>query len=210
MSAQRTRALDDRREWMGSGGPRGLQILPSGANPTRGGFDSHTFPPPSLRRALAPLAALLIAALLAGPALAVAPRRHRPSPTRATLESLVVPGLGQYRSGQPVRALFALGLESYLVGRAVLEEARARDDDERARTEATSLASANLASAAEHRQSRDSFLFWTVMAHMYNLLDAYVSAHLADVDEEIDDVRRVTWRLEPSADGGDLAVAWAF
>ncbi len=30
---------------MGSGGPRGLQILLSGAKTTRGGFDSHTFPP---------------------------------------------------------------------------------------------------------------------------------------------------------------------
>ena len=33
------------REWIGSGGPRGLQILLSGAKTTRGGFDSHTFPP---------------------------------------------------------------------------------------------------------------------------------------------------------------------
>jgi Family of unknown function (DUF5683) len=30
---------------MGSGGPRGLQILLSGADRVRGGFDSHTFPP---------------------------------------------------------------------------------------------------------------------------------------------------------------------
>ena len=30
---------------MGSGGPRGLQILRSGANSVRGGFDSHAFPP---------------------------------------------------------------------------------------------------------------------------------------------------------------------
>lgn len=30
---------------MGSGGPRGLQILPPDAKNIRGGFDSHTFPP---------------------------------------------------------------------------------------------------------------------------------------------------------------------
>ncbi len=30
---------------MGSGGPRGLQILLSDAKTIRGGFDSHTFPP---------------------------------------------------------------------------------------------------------------------------------------------------------------------
>ena len=33
------------REWTGSGGPRGLQILLPGAKTIRGGFDSHTFPP---------------------------------------------------------------------------------------------------------------------------------------------------------------------
>ncbi len=32
-------------ERMGPGGPRGLQILRSGASRVRGGFDSHTFPP---------------------------------------------------------------------------------------------------------------------------------------------------------------------
>lgn len=45
------------RERMGSGGPRGLQILRSGASRVRGGFDSHAFPPLFL-------AALLGAALL--------------------------------------------------------------------------------------------------------------------------------------------------
>src|SRR5262249_47536719 len=35
----------DFRERMGSGGPRGLQILLPVADRGRGGFDSHTFPP---------------------------------------------------------------------------------------------------------------------------------------------------------------------
>ena len=38
---------------MGSGGPRGLQILRSGASGVRGGFDSHAFPPVFLRLSLA-------------------------------------------------------------------------------------------------------------------------------------------------------------
>src|SRR6267378_4235840 len=33
------------RERLGSGGPRGLQILRSGVKSVRGGFDSHAFPP---------------------------------------------------------------------------------------------------------------------------------------------------------------------
>jgi len=52
------------RERMGSGGPRGLQILRSGANTVRGGFDSHAFPPNIL------VALLLLGWLLAGVATA--------------------------------------------------------------------------------------------------------------------------------------------
>lgn len=47
------------RERMGSGGPRGLQILRSGASRVRGGFDSHAFPP-ILSRSLAALLLLVI------------------------------------------------------------------------------------------------------------------------------------------------------
>ena len=51
---------------MSSGGLRGLQILQSGANPVRGGFDSHTFPP----LAIAVAAAVLV---IGAPALARSP-----------------------------------------------------------------------------------------------------------------------------------------
>jgi len=56
------------RERMGSGGPRGLQILRSDVESVRGGFDSHAFPPPRARRRAA---LLLIGLLLAGGAGAV-------------------------------------------------------------------------------------------------------------------------------------------
>lgn len=52
-----------KRERMGSGGPRGLQILRSGAC-VRGGFDSHAFPP-FFRGALS-VALLALATLCAG------------------------------------------------------------------------------------------------------------------------------------------------
>ena len=57
-----------KRERMGSGGPRGLQILRSGAC-VRGGFDSHAFPPLLLRAlgvALLAMAAGLTGASAAG------------------------------------------------------------------------------------------------------------------------------------------------
>jgi len=161
---------------------------------------------------------LLAAALLApvdaahAAAAATAAVRHPgPSPTRATLESLVLPGLGQYHSGEPVRAALAFGLESYLVARAVVEARRAADDDDRALAAAgTSTEFVALQSASGHRNRRDDYVFWTAIAHMYNLLDAYVAAHLSGVEDEIDDVQRITWQLEPRAGGGDIALTWTF
>src|SRR5437667_11960345 len=63
------------RERLGSGGPRGLQILRSGVESVRGGFDSHAFPPlvarpqrPGVARAAGgAFLALAACALLAGP-----------------------------------------------------------------------------------------------------------------------------------------------
>ena len=66
-------------ERMGSGGPRGLQILVSGTFGVRGGFDSHAFPPSSHHRpgvgmrATRGVVVLLLAALAAGPARAQSP-----------------------------------------------------------------------------------------------------------------------------------------
>ena len=199
------------REWMGSGGPRGLQILPSGANPIRGGFDSHTFPPLARSAALGIVLAAALVAASAGCAGAEAPARRRPSPTRATLESLAVPGLGQIHSGDTVRGLLIFGFESYLVTRAVIEDRKSRGDLERSE-ETTGGESEFWRRGFElHRDRRSDLLFWTAIAHMYNLLDAYVAAHLAGVDEEIDRVQHITWRFEPTADGGgDVSLSWVF
>jgi hypothetical protein len=121
-----------------------------------------------------------------------------------------VPGLGQIRAGEPIRGALVIGLESYLIARVAVEQRRARRDDERAdETEGTPADVFRLA-AADHRDRRSDLLFWTAIAHMYNLIDAYVAAHLSEVDREIDDVHRLTWRMEPRAGGGDLSVTWTF
>jgi len=54
-------------------------------------------------------------------------------------------------------------------------------------------------------------VFWGAIAHMFNMLDAYVAAHLSNVDEEIDAVRRLTFHATPSPSGGEmLALSWHF
>jgi Family of unknown function (DUF5683) len=231
---------------MGSGGPRGLQILQSGAKNIRGGFDSHTFPPQSsIARFVVSIA---VAGVLASaiseraiadmqePAAAPAPDaqadkddagaaqpapppttgpRYRVSPTRATLQSMVVPGLGQYRAGARVRGAVAFALESYLVTRTLIEHDRAGDDRDRAEEAGMAgdvAAESEFAASADlHEERRGELLFWTGIAHMFNMLDAYVAAHLSLVDDEIDSVERLTFNASPSLGGGEtLTVTWSF
>lgn len=205
---------------MGSGGPRGLQILQSGAKHTRGGFDSHTFPPRRflsnwLRANVAVAAAVFVFGCAACADGAATPPRFRISPPRATLESLALPGLGQLRSGEPVRAFAAFALESYLVTRAVIEARRANDDRDRADAAAAAGDASGEALAHLgvdlHEERRDEMIFWGAIAHMFNMLDAFVAAHLSEVDEEIESVRRLTLHATPSPSGGEmLALSWNF
>lgn len=144
------------RERMGSGGPRGLQILRSGAC-TRGGFDSHAFPP-TLAAALV-AAALSAASLLsvappvaaqAAPADSVAraapagpveraapadtavrrgPQRPRPwtgQPRVVMLRSLLLPGWGQLHNRAWLKAAGVASAEVWLVA-AILRDKRDLD-----------------------------------------------------------------------------------
>ena len=74
-------------ERIGSGGPRGLQILMSGALGVRGGFDSHAFPPSLLLLATV----LLPVALIGLPASADAPPGSPQGAPAAPLDSLRAP-----------------------------------------------------------------------------------------------------------------------
>ncbi len=141
------------RERMGSGGPRGLQILRSGVKSVRGGFDSHAFPPDCAL--LAAAVGLLLA--VAAQARAVTPSRAdtagvevrvpadtarvaERSPRRAArdsvsfwdqprwvmLRSLALPGWGQLHNGSWLKAL-VLGGGEIALGAAILGDWRALD-----------------------------------------------------------------------------------
>jgi len=75
---------------MGSGGPRGLQILRSGASGVRGGFDSHAFPP--ISRLAAALALVLLVATARAQAPADTARPRVPADTLAPFDGIQVVG----------------------------------------------------------------------------------------------------------------------
>jgi hypothetical protein len=45
---------------------------------------------------------------------------------------------------------------------------------------------------------------------MFNMLDAYVAAHLSEIDEEMKEVERLTLRAAPAAGGGEIVLSWSF
>lgn len=178
------------RERMGSGGPRGLQILRSGASGVRGGFDSHAFPPLFLAAWL--LACACLAAPVAARAADGAPRdtsaaarrvRWTEQPRVVMLRSLVVPGWGQWHNRAHLKAAVVAGVEGWIVGGMVSDQAAMNRVAARAH-QATDLSDPNL---VEYNSRLDSFvsgqwLLGGVLA--YALVDAYVDAHFRTFDAD--------------------------
>lgn len=182
------------RERMGSGGPRGLQILLPGASGVRGGFDSHAFPPSFL---LTMLCVLVWGAAAAGAAsgATAAPRDsvHRGQPWHeqprvVMLRSLLVPGWGQFHNRSYVKAAAVAAGEGVLVSRLVrdgkdLTTWRARVDQAARDEDAEGYAAAATEyNAALDRLVGHQWLLGGVIA--YALVDAYVDAHFRDFDIE--------------------------
>jgi len=205
------------RERMGSGGPRGLQILLSVADRGRGGFDSHTFPP---------LCLALLLSLVAGPARAQAPadsltgehvRPWHEQPTWIMARSAVVPGWGQFKNGRPLKAGIAIGLEGAIGYKLVdawkdVEAAAEREDDALSHGDqaAADAARADYEEAYNRRATAAWFLAGAVILSM---VDAYVDAHLIQFDADFgpdpslpEDASSAT----PGSSGARVALCWSF
>lgn len=182
------------RERMGSGGPRGLQILLSGAFGVRGGFDSHAFPP--IFAGLMLWWVLLGALVAPGAAGAATAGRDSTQRQRAWHEqprfvmarSLVVPGWGQFHNRAWFKAAAVAAGEGVLVSRIArdqsdLKDWRARVDQAARDEDAEGYAkAASEYNAALDRLVGHQWLLGGVIA--YALVDAYVDAHFRDFDIE--------------------------
>ena len=219
---------------MGSGGPRGLQILRSGVKSVRGGFDSHAFPP-SLGRAgwLAPAIAAGLALGLALPparaavaerdsittqgpstpadsARAGIPRGRFDAPRWVMLRSVAVPGWGQLHNGSWLKAALLGGGEVWLIAGLVEDGRRLRDlkaeADQAVDTERHNAA----VDAYNSRLARVVSRQWLLSGVLvYAMLDAYVDAHFRDF--------KLEFEYDPALPGGRppvgrtrFAVRWDF
>jgi len=195
------------RERMGSGGPRGLQILRSGASRVRGGFDSHAFPP-------FPIAALLALTLALAPPRAAhaaaaadsvraaqadtvgqgaAQARQRAErwseqPRSVMLRSLVLPGWGQFHNHAWIKCAAVAGGEWWIIG-SLLGDRRSLDrlvDQANAALargdEADYTAIYNRYTEVDNGFVAHQWLLGGVLA--YALIDAYVDAHFRSFEIE--------------------------
>ncbi len=211
----------ERREWIGPGGPRGLQILPSGAKTIRGGFDSHTFPPLSRlgKNLFSPAALFLFAVFLslnplftaevkgAGPA-----DEPTPSPFWSCIRSAVVPGWGQIHNGSPLRGAMIFSAQAYFLTRFAAAEKRSSYYRDRMVDPSAAWDAAYLQEKYDDRRGiRNDMVWWMTIFGLYSLIDAYVDASMAGFDREIADVERVTFGTGETP-GGDhvvtVTVAW--
>jgi hypothetical protein len=91
------------------------------------------------------------------------------SPKVAVIRSAVLPGWGQWYNEQKLKSLLVFGAEAALIGNAVyynqLAVKGATDDERRF-----------------YQDVRGRFLWWLIAAHLINVLDAYVDAHLWNFD----------------------------
>ena len=190
---------------MGSGGPRGLQILLSGGSPVRGGFDSHPFPP-SFVRVAAALAATLALGLSPGAASAKgtpAPAARTPvaadstaGAPRAAAEDTLAHGIERRRpflsspTGVMLHSLLVPGwgqalngswFKAALVagGETALGVALIRDSQ---RLSATSPYDPAYATLFDRRQRE---AWWLGGVVFLSMVDSYVDAHLKGFDVEL-------------------------
>ncbi|NNE10289.1 MAG: hypothetical protein HKN20_17145 [Gemmatimonadetes bacterium] len=125
------------------------------------------------------------------------------SPFWSSARSLVVPGWGQLRNGSEFRGGVVFGLQTYFLLRYRVAERRGRFYDEERSAENPRWDSAYLDErVADSKDTRGDMVWWSVITLLYSVIDAYVDAHMVGFDEQIEEVERVTFSIEPNGEEG--------
>jgi hypothetical protein len=105
------------------------------------------------------------------------------SATVAMVSSMVLPGLGQLYNGRRIKTAVAVGVFTYYLGTAWLEQ---KNSQEHLKTR-ESLTPLSVAWLNEdilyqfHKENAVTYLWWSGAAWLITVLDAFVDAHLYDV-----------------------------
>jgi hypothetical protein len=108
--------------------------------------------------------------------------RPRPSPAQALVASAAYPGLGQLLTGSEKKAAVIGAVEGFLVARLVLEDRWTRNA---LRLHKGTGEGRYYDEYSKHFDTRQTLVWWVVVAALYGLGDAYVDAELRDFDDPL-------------------------
>lgn len=103
-----------------------------------------------------------------------------PGPAQALVASAVYPGLGQLLNDSEHKAAIVGGVEAFLVARLVLEDRRTRHA---LRLYRETEESRYFNEYSQSFDTRQTLMWWLVIAALYGIADAYVDAHLVGFDD---------------------------
>jgi len=128
--------------------------------------------------------------------------RHREPPYRVMLRSAVVPGWGQAYNGKYWKTAIVVGGEGLLIYKAFQELGKENDAVDLLSTLEPGTPEYDAAAEAKdrHYNLKVNYIWWAIAAHLLQMADAYVDAHLADFEAD----------LGPGSGPGDTRVALAY
>jgi len=107
------------------------------------------------------------------------------NPTRAMLYSAFIPGGGQVYNRAYVKAGIVIGVQGYLVGSTLYNDAKVQDYKKKiSATDDAFLLQQYRDGRDEYRERRTSDIWWMGITCVLSMLDAYVDAHLQDFEAE--------------------------
>lgn len=170
-----------------------LEDGPSGADSSRLVNDTITPTPINLEPTLYQLGSdsVLINAFATGPddSNMLKPNSHPfQSPTKALFKSVVFPGWGQFANRKYFKAAVILGLESYLIRKAIKNGNQASDWKEKwqeAKVSGDPLLATYFANYSSSRDDRNTQFWLLALTVFLSMFDAYVDAHLAPFPDRI-------------------------
>lgn len=116
---------------------------------------------------------------------------HRAKPFTVMLRSAAVPGWGQVYNHKYVKAAAVVGVEGFLVVKALQElkrENQALDRQDAILGSGGDVTDPEYVQAvldqSTHRNRKISYIWFGIAAHLLSMMDAYVDAHLASFDAD--------------------------
>ncbi len=127
-------------------------------------------------------------------------------PAQSLLASAAYPGLGQLLNGTEAKAAVVGGVEAFLIARLVLEDRWTRNSE---RLYNQTGKNVYFEEYSKHFDTRQTLLWWAVVAALYGIADAYVDAHLVGFDDLRPDLMDVWSDVPGTGDADALRVGFA-